>query len=332
MALKPRQQAFDTYWRFASERQLVFERRVAGLPEPWTSDPILQKYKFCCVFRAADRVSQYMIRDVAYADSDSWAEDRLFQIVAFRTFSRTQTWRAVCDHIGHPPSITNLKDGSFTAALEYAKKQTSGLYTAAFILCANDAYGQKLKHLNHVELFRDMFVKSQLGARLLDAKSLQEVFELLRVFPLMGDFMSYQTAIDLNYSGLINFSENDFTCPGPGAVRGLRKVFEDLGDYSPGDAIRWMVDNQEKEFARLGLEFHGLWGRPLHAIDCQGLFCETDKYLRVAMPELASERKQIKAKFTAAEEPLRLFFPPKWGLNARLPSHPVLGTPLLRRQ
>ncbi|MGH3907348.1 MAG: nucleotide kinase domain-containing protein, partial [Pseudonocardiaceae bacterium] len=42
-----------------------------------------------------------------------------------------------------------------------------------------------------------------------------------------------EIAIDLNYSDLVNFSENEFTKAGPGALRGISKVFEDLGDYSP---------------------------------------------------------------------------------------------------
>ena len=86
-----------------------------------------------------------------------------------------------------------------------------------------------------------------------------------------------------------------------------------------------MVENQEKEMARLGLPFNGLWGRPLHAIDCQGLFCETDKYCREAAPELASARKRIKARFARSVEPIPLFFPTKWGINDRLPTVAVFG-------
>jgi hypothetical protein len=71
-----------------------------------------------------------------------------------------------------------------------------------------------------------------------------------------------------------------------------------------------MADHQEDEFTRLGPPFGGL---PLHAIDCQGLFCETDKYCHEAAPELASARKRIKARFTAAPEPVQLFFPPEMG-------------------
>ena len=319
----PRPRIYDLYWYYASERQRIFERRVAGEPGPWTSDPILREFKFCNVYRAADRVSQYMIRDVCYHGEPCTEEDRLFQITAFRTFSKTATWTTVRDLLGRYPVLDDLADGSFCSALDTARERNGGLYTGAFILCATDAYGQSAKHRNHIELFRHMFLHDQLGKRLLEATSLREVYKLLHGYPLMGDFMSYQTAIDLNYSALIDFSENEFTQAGPGALRGMKKCFEDLGDYTPAEVVLWMTERQEKELARLGLPFGGLWGRPLHAIDCQGLFCETDKYCREAAPELASARKRIKARFMPAPERVRLFFPPKWNINDTLPAQPV---------
>ena len=321
----PRPGIYELYWRFASERQRAFERRVAGEPYPWTDDPILQTYKFCNVFRAADRVSQYMIRDVCYHNEPCSTEDRLFQIVAFRTFSKIATWRAVRAQLGRYPILADLENGAFEDALASAKEANGGLYTGAFILCATNAYGRSLKHLNHVELFKHMFLQDGLGSKLLGAQSLREVYDRLHGYPLMGDFMSYQTTIDVNYSDLMNFSENEFTQAGPGALRGIKKCFADLRGHTPAEVILWMVEHQQDEMHRLGLPFGGLWGRPLHAIDCQSLFCETDKYCREAAPEIASARKRIKARFSATPEPIRLFFPPKWGINRKLPKRAVLG-------
>ena len=310
----------------------MFERRVAGQPGPWTDDPILSTYKFCNVYRAADRVSQFMIRDVCYHDEDCTPQDRIFQIVAFRTFSKIETWRSVRAELGRYPTLDDLADGRFTAALNTAATANAGLYTGAFILCATDAYSQGRKHLNHVELWRHMFLADDLGDRILEAESLRKVYDLLHGYPLMGDFMSYQTAIDLNYSSLLAFSENDFTQPGPGALRGIRKCFEDLGDYSPTEVIMWMRDCQDSELSRHGLTFHGLFGRPLHAIDCQGLFCETDKYCREALPHLASARSRIKARFNQSLTTLNLFFPPKWGINDALPAPATSPTALPERR
>jgi 5-hmdU DNA kinase-like protein len=322
----PRQDVFDLYWYFACERQAIFERRVQGIRAPWTGDSILATFKFCNAYRAADRVSQFLIREVAYGGDDGATDlDRVFRIVAFRTFSRPETWRSITSYLGRQPTLADLKRDSFRLALDHARDETGGLYTGAFILCATDAYGQKRKHHNHVELFRDMFLRRSAAQRILEAKSLRTVFELLHEFPLMGDFMSYQTAIDLNYSAALSFDENEFTVAGPGSLRGLRKAFEDFGDYSPEDIILWMVERQAAEFARLGLDFKGLWGRPLHAIDCQSLFCELDKYCREALPQLTSARKRIKARFAPHAEAVQLFFPPKWHLNHLLPKDPVFG-------
>lgn len=311
----PRPGIFELYWVFAARRQQAFENRMAGAPRPWSDDPILQTFKFCNVFRAADRVSQYMIADVAYAaESDAFA-DRVFQIVAFRTFSNIETWEGVKRELGRAPRIADLESGAFERALDAVKTRNGGLYTGAFILCANKAYGHDEKHRNHVGLFHHMFVRERLDRQVAGANSLEQVVQALQSFPLMGPFMAYQTAIDLNYSECIDFDENDYTQAGPGALRGLKKAFLDLGDYSPADTILWMVERQEKEFDKLGLQFNGLFGRALHGIDCQGLFCELDKYCREAAPELVSNRTRIKARFSPSVRPLPLSFPPKWGLS-----------------
>lgn len=322
----PRPQVHDIYWKFAYERQRIFEARVAGARGPWTDDTILRTYKFCNVYRAADRVSQYLIRNVCYSDQDDSPEDRAFQIVAFRTFSNTLTWDSLRSYLGRNPTIDDLKEGRFEAALTAAKEDRGRLYTGAFILCATNAYGRGLKHLNHVELFRNMFVQDRLGDKILNAPSLRSLYDLIHTYPLMGDFMSYQTAIDLNYSSLINFSENDFTQPGPGALRGIKKVFTNTGRLSPSEVVMWMVENQDQQFERLGLDFRGLWGRSIQAIDAQNLFCETDKYCREAVPALTSARSRIKTKYVQTSEPITLFFPPKWGINDALPTREVLGT------
>lgn len=311
----PRPEIYSLYWQFAYKRQAAYEARLAGAEYPWSDDPILQTYKFCNVYRAADRVSQYMIRDVAYRDELSTPEDRVFQIVAFRTFSNIQTWEILTRTLGGAPTIADLGNRRFESALDYARKINGRLYTGAFILCANKAFGHDEKHKNHVALFRYMFLENRFGSEALKTKSLESLVKKLESFPLMGPFMAYQTAIDLNYSALFDFDENDYTQAGPGALRGLKKAFVSLGEFSPADTIRWMVERQESEFARLGLRFSGLFGRPLHAIDCQGLFCELDKYCREAAPQLLSDRSRIKARFAPKPTMPPLFFPPKWRLS-----------------
>src|SRR5713226_7864614 len=82
---------FDTFWRFAFERQEVFFRRVAALPAPWTRDPVLRSYRFTNVYRAADRVSQYLIRRVIY-EGDQSEEEVFFRTLLFKIFNKIETW------------------------------------------------------------------------------------------------------------------------------------------------------------------------------------------------------------------------------------------------
>lgn len=313
-----RRDVYDAYWRLAAERQRIFEQRARRLPGPWTDDPILQRFKFCNAFRASDRVSQYLIRDVIYGPTarDLPAEDTFQRIILFRLFSKESTWRALELATGGVRRET-LDPEPVGKMLEELRTRQP-IYTAAFILCAHDAYGHGIKHRNHLELVERMFSPGALGRDLARARSLREVYETLRRWPMIGAFMGYQLAIDLNYSEHLAFDEDDFTVPGPGAIRGLNKVFSDFGGSTPEQLILRMVDRQQDEFDRLELQWNGLAGRPLHAIDCQGLFCETDKYARAAFPDLKSNRVRIKQEFREPKPGLELFYPPKWGINERL--------------
>ena len=77
--MKVRQEAYDTYWKTAAERQEIFFKKVSGLQPPYTNDPIYQSFKFCNVYRACDRVSQFLIKNVIY-DKETNPENTLFRI------------------------------------------------------------------------------------------------------------------------------------------------------------------------------------------------------------------------------------------------------------
>ena len=160
----------------------------------------------------------------------------------------------------------------------------------------------------------------RLPERLLESRSLGEAYRLVLSYPTLGPFLAFQYVIDLNYSTVMNHPEHDFVVAGPGALDGLSKCFESLGEYSPADTILWLSDIQESEFARYGLDFEGLWGRPLQPIDVQNLFCEVSKYTRVTHPKISGRtgRKRIKQKLRITGPLPKPFFPPKWNLNRRV--------------
>jgi len=315
--MKPRQEIFDTYWRFAALRQEVFFSRIQQTPYPWTADEIINTHKFTNAYRASDRVSQYLIKKVIYEDSDHSKQDLVFRIILFKIFNKIETWDLLEKVLGDV-NLKNFSIKRYSEILSNAMNEGLAIYTSAYMSCANKAFGYEKKHDNHLALIHHMMTQDDLTTKVLSSKSLEQLYQHLLKYPLIGKFMAYQLAIDLNYSELLDFSENDFVVAGPGAERGINKCFSDTGGKDLSYIIHWMADNQEKEFERLGLKFKSLWGRPLHAIDCQNLFCEVDKYSRVAFPELKSNRKRIKAKFNANTTKIEYFYPPKWNINKQV--------------
>lgn len=312
---------FDTYWHFAAERQRIFHRRVRGEAAPWTNDPVLSAHRFTNAYRAADRVSQYLIRHVAY-EGDQVVEEVVFRVLLFKFFNKVATWERLCAAFGMP-SARSFSVDDYDAVLSRAFARGERLYSAAYIMPAA-APGVRRKHLTHLQLLRAM-LDDRLPQRLAACTSMQAGYEMLLGYRGIGPFLAYQLITDLNYTSILDFSEMEFVVAGPGARSGLRKCFADFGDYDEASLIRFVADRQDQEFSTRGIVFQDLWGRPLHLIDCQNLFCEVDKYARVVHPGVRSVggRSRIKQRFQAVEDPVEVWFPPKWGLNERLPSRPV---------
>lgn len=309
-------EVYDTYWRFAAERQEIFFRKLEGVSPPWTYDPILRWHKFTNAYRAADRVSQFLIRYVMY-EGDQHPDELFFRIILFKLFNKIDTWELLMAELG---SVTyaGYSFDHYDAVLTRALQQATTIYSAAYIMPANQAAGYKRKHSGHLRLLEQMMM-DEVPSRIQAARSMQEVFDTLYSYPSIGGFLAYQYAVDLNYSTLINFSENDFVVAGPGARDGIRKCFLSTGGLTDVEIIRLVTDLQEKEFERLGLTFRSLWGRRLHLIDCQNLFCEVNKYARVAHPEVLdrSGRTRIKQRYLPQGGTIDYWFPPKWHLNEK---------------
>ena len=82
--------------KLAAERQQIYHRRVAGQAAPWTTDPILGRFRFTNAYRAADRVSQDLIR-IMYEGSQL-AEDVVLRTLLYRFFNKPSTWYALEGH------------------------------------------------------------------------------------------------------------------------------------------------------------------------------------------------------------------------------------------
>ena len=314
---------FDTYWRFAAERQTIFYRRLQGCSSPLTTDPVLRAHRFTNAYRVLDRVSQYLIREVQYRpDRSQQPEELFFRTMLFKMFNRIDTWEAIEARVGPIAWATTPLD-RIRAVLDERHARGLRNYSPAYIV-PPPPFGHARKHANHLALLVRM-MEDRLPDRVRQAPSLRAVYERLLAYPGFGPFLAFQAAIDLNYSDLLDFDENDFVVAGPGAHDGIAKCFSDVNGRSAESIIAWMVEHQDREFTRLGLRFLALPGRKLHLIDCQNLFCEISKYARVAHPKVAgtSGRLRIKQLYRPSTDPIPpLAFPTRWRMEAQTPASP----------
>lgn len=315
---------YETYWRFSTERQRIFFARIDGQPPPWSDDPVLQSHKFTNAYRAADRISQYLIRSVIYR-GDQDPEQLFFRILLFKFFNRIDTWERLERELGeirYSPGFVQSYDRILTRAMASGKR----IYSPAYIMPSGGKLNKTgRKHRMHLELLARM-MSDRLPQKLLESASMQAAFTLLREYPTIGDFLAYQYVTDLNYSRLLNFDEMQFVVPGPGALNGIGKCFSDFGGLTEVDLIKIVTERQELEFAQRGLKFRSLWGRKLQLIDCQNLFCEVDKYSRVAHPEFEKGgRTRIKQRFSPHNAPISYWFPPKWKINDQISIRPSVS-------
>jgi hypothetical protein len=309
---------YDVYWYFACERQDIFYKRLLGMPAPWTCDPIIAKHKFTNAYRVLDRVSQYLVSDIINPgiETDLSSEEVVFRILLFKLFNKIETWQLLQREVGGI-SWAEYSYQDYDRVLSGALARGTAIYSAAYIMASGrTSFGHPRKHQNHLQLIEQM-MSHGIGERLGACVSMSQAYNLLLSYPLIGKFLAYQFVTDINYSNVTDFSEEEFVLAGPGARDGIAKCFSNLGGYSDEDVIRWMMDNQEKEFRRLGLSFKDLFGRSLKLIDCQNIFCEVGKYARVSHPRITdnSGRTKIKQVFrTSGDLPVPAF-PGKWGLS-----------------
>lgn len=294
----------------------IFWKRYNGEQPPYSDDPIFQHYKITNVYRILDRVSQYLVKHVIYHPNiqNLWEEDILLNILIFKIFNKIETWEQLFNQFWFF-RVQDFDVERITLFLSELQQQQP-IFSFAYIMTGSaSSYKGVNKHQTWLQMIKWEFIEKKKLRALIDATSLEEVYQIFLSCPLIGGFLAYQYAIDMNYSPVINFSENDFVKAGIGSIRGIKKCFVDLKGNCYENAIRWTQENFVKLQQQFGYtEFKNLFGRNPTLIDLQGGFCETDKYLRVKLPELAVGNIRIKQKFDIPREKIEFFFPPKWKL------------------
>lgn len=236
------------FFAYARERHAIHLRRAAGQPPPWTNDPVLQRYRFCNVFRELDKTTVWFRENVRTPLRER--PEVLLATVLFRLFNRIATGEAIfcqrdlidgrtpfdailrCDPIPwkyvkgkieqvcHPgPYVT----GSFMV------KTPTGMPKLDGVLWIAEQFATQMPPLPDDGGRTGWRGATTQMLHFRDEKpwSLEEAWSWLRQFPFIGDFQAYEIVTELRHTALLDRAPdvNTWANPGPGAKRGLNWVF-----------------------------------------------------------------------------------------------------------
>lgn len=218
----------EDFFRFARERHAIYLRRQASLPAPWTADPILQQFSFTNVFRQLDKTTQWYTENVR---KKLPPEQMLLATVVYRWFNRIRTGEAIFSlpAEGVTPWDVFWSNGDVNVLREVILEHCgAGPYvTGAYIIKTPDGYDKLSGVLKCIEWFMEGDWKEYNLTPESKPQPLENTWDWLRSHRFLGDFMAYEVVTDLRWCEWWNKAPDIMTWanPGPGATRGIGRVF-----------------------------------------------------------------------------------------------------------
>lgn len=292
---------------FVEERHRVWERRQAGEPQPWTTDPILASRKFTNVFRILDPGTQYIMTDLI--DPNLEPREQLMRLFLYRHTGRVEFWQNVILLYGVPEINDLRKLGEHWAMYRDTKKVP--VFTGAYLVFPQSQTPGTDKLASIFDLTARLFTPGSpqdVMPDWLTASSQEERFNVLRRNKGVADFMSMQILTDWGYtphSGAGPDTEDEFVVLGPGALKGAKALDPTA---RPDDIHRWAVRavRESEDCPRLRIDDRR-FALPSF-MDIQNTLCEFSK--RVRWAEKPAEAPLYRAAHPGPQTPPTL--PEHW--------------------
>jgi hypothetical protein len=271
-------------WTWVKRREAIRIRKEAGEPPPWTDDPILAAYRFCCVRREDDRGTTWVREHVRepYADHPMlW-----LMLCLCRIINWPDTLEELIDE-GAWPSHPEFDPARVTDVLNARKRRGDKVYTGAYMIPApQDKGADKQAYVAETMVgglwrrdMADSGVWSEFAKRC--RWSLQDAHRWIMGTPGWGPFLAYQAVVDMSYTEILDHGIDlrTWAAAGPGTRRGLNRLHGRATDAALSqeralDEMRAIYEVAELETG-VAMDFS----------DVPNILCETDKYLRVQRGE-----------------------------------------------
>jgi len=266
----------EPFWYWCEERHNIYTHRKNNTT-PWTHDPILQKYRFCNVYRELDIVTIWIRenwRDPYKNDPNLW-----FAMCVARQINKVETLQ----RIGYP-------EGSLTRWITRTRKILKGMqekgetiYGAAYILTGGGLSAKGLKKYEYTmdRILTPLSKKCKFFNQNVKF-SLEGMQDELVQYDGFGKFIAYEVVSDLRWTRYYNGQDhNTWTNPGPGAMRGLGRLF--YGDKKATIPRDRMLRLMQCLLVASRIKLPNMPNFEMREIEHS--LCETDKYLRAKLGE-----------------------------------------------
>lgn len=284
----------NSFFKFMYERHMIWYKRfVLKEKPPWTNNKILAENKFTNIYRELDAGTIWYVNNVYKQAIEDWRDDLkksqmnlIWYTIIYRLLNRVDTF----EKVGFVPFWEweqtvegDTKRAIWFAALKCLMKAGEAIFTSAHRTCPTHNPGETRLgvYAKAIEVLYKNLEQMWVDIRM--AHNLEEVFNILKIVPNVGDFIAYEICCDFILVKLISFTEDDWVNPGPGCKKGLDLIFSGLKsrkDYQ--EKIIWLKDHQDRIFHNVGLQesFNEIRIHPLTLRTIEHSLCEYCKYER----------------------------------------------------
>jgi hypothetical protein len=264
---------------FIQERETIRDLKDSGCSKPWTKDKILQRFRFCNVYREQDTVTKWIAahwREPHKCDIDLW-----FAMLVARKIN----FPAAMMDIGYP---IPWHPDKFVAKMSARAQRGDQMEGGAYMITAG--VGPKWKGVPKYRFLANAVFtplwKEKHRIRPSGNDSLASFHGRLQEAGMtVGSFIAGQVVADLKYVRPLSGAKDwwSWAAMGPGSARGLSRVMA----HHVGD--KWKQDDWLRCLQELAKEIDPLVRKAkmprLHNQDLQNCLCEFDKYERVRLGE-----------------------------------------------
>jgi len=272
--------AVAAFMHFVHARQEIFKHKSSGKSAPHTTNEVMSSKWFTNMYRELDRGTMYFRKQIL-AEHDLSHEsypEVVFKAIVYRLVNKIETF----EEFGKLPCIAEWK--AFQNFICEKMDRGEVIFTSAHQNMGFSRFCHTAKEV------LKMIVNGNFTDKIVGAESLEDCFLLLKSITNIGPFFAWQICCDFLELKMVNFDENTWTCLGPGAKSGLRRIFTVKSEKEELPLAQHLTKIMDYGFKALGLQFTYFLNRKLTLKNIEHALCEYDKYFRAATKQPTRER------------------------------------------